>query len=465
LSKNNQRRYALPCGQSKEGPLQKFARCLYTGLMLVLLPVAAMYLLHRARKQPAYLNGWGERFFGHVRRPRFDVDAGHAAGIDKVRIWVHAVSVGETHAVAPLVRALCQIHSDIEWVFSCATPTGQDTAKGLFGALSCAEFVYLPYDIACNLRRFVRTIRPSLLCLVETELWPNLLAVCEQADVPVALVNARVSPRTARGLMQLSLLSRPAVARLSLLVAQTQADADTFTQLGRGEQVIAGNMKFDVVPSSEVLALGRRWRQNWLGKRGIVLFASSREGEEALFLKAWQHCAARGVDALIVPRHPQRFDEVAHLAQAMGFAVVRRSQQWAAPASGANQPVVYLGDSMGEMPAYYALADVACMGGSWLPHGGQNLIEACACGCPVVFGAHTFNFKLAASDALRAGAGRYFQTFDEALPVVLEVLACDAQLQAWRGRALAYFQAHQGATQRTLEALRPLLRRLGGVLL
>jgi 3-deoxy-D-manno-octulosonic-acid transferase len=233
--------------------------------------------------------------------------------------------------------------------------------------------------------------------------------------------------------------------------------------------MVAGNMKFDVVPSVEKLALGHRWREQWPKREGIVLFASSREGEEALFLKAWQRSVQTSrASALIVPRHPQRFNEVAQLAQSMGFAVRRRSEQWSFllcenegnaaddVSDKSSKPVLYLGDSMGEMPAYYALADVALIGGSWLPYGGQNLIEACACACPVVFGPHTFNFKLAALDALSAGAGQRFQTLDEAVPAVLSMLAA-TELQAWRNKALAYFQTHQGATQRTLDALLPLL--------
>ncbi len=443
-----------------ESLTQWLARALYTVVLLFLMPLMVVYLLKRSWAQPAYRRGWMQRFAAQVPVSR---------GSRRV-IWVHAVSVGETHAVAPLVAALdahfategARSGPGVDWVFSSTTPTGREAARSVFAAIQGARFVYVPYDFPWLYRRFFRRLKPQLGLLVETELWPNLLASAQQARVTMVLVNARVSPSTARGLARFAVLSAPALRGLSGIVTQTAADAEHLARLGATVTAVAGNMKFDVVPKPDTMALGKTWREQWLagnGKRQVVLAASTREGEEILIIRAWQQLLAvqpvlaEDVVLMVVPRHPQRFDEVASVIQAAGFDVIRRSGGWGDSRLSGWEHAVLLGDSMGEMPAYYAAADVALMGGSWLPFGGQNLIEACACGCPVALGEHTYNFEKAAVDAIHSGAAQRFSDVEAAMRGVLTRLHQPDGLSAWRANAIRYARQHQGATQRTVEAL------------
>jgi 3-deoxy-D-manno-octulosonic-acid transferase len=270
------------------------------------------------------------------------------------------------------------------------------------------------------------------------------MAASRRYDIPVVLANARLSERSARGYGRLAALVRPAFAALAGVCAQTAGDARRLADLGAGSVEICGNIKFDVAPAEDKLALGDAWRQA-VGPRPVWLAASTREGEEELILAAWQRLALVGALLVLVPRHPQRFDEVANLLTQRGLAWQRRSA--AMPDAGTE---VWLGDSMGEMAAYYRLADVAFIGGSLLPLGGQNLIEAAACGCPVLVGPHTFNFLQATTDAIAAGAA--LRVADEAaLAETLRQLFADMEkLAAMRQAAGDFARAHRGATQRTL---------------
>jgi 3-deoxy-D-manno-octulosonic-acid transferase len=284
---------------------------------------------------------------------------------------------------------------------------------------------------------------------METELWPNLIAEAHKRDLPIALVNARLSAKSQRGYERFGLLARPAFAALSFVSAQTVADAQRLTGLGARSVTVSGNLKFDVTPPEEKLRLGRQWKQA-LGRRPVWLVASSREGEEVLILDALNKADIPGLLLLLVPRHPQRFDEVAALIGKRDMRCCRRS----AGTMPDDETKVWLGDSMGEMSSYYAAADLALIGGSLLPFGGQNLIEAAACGCPTLVGPHTFNFSQAAEDAIACSAARRIADVDEAVDAVAELLGNPAQLQTMRDAAINYSHAHCGATARTLTLIR-----------
>lgn len=406
------------------------ARFLYCIALWLGSPLVWLRLLWRSRKQPEYLESIGERWGYYRQRPERPV------------IWVHAVSVGETRAAQPLVEALIAAYPDHCLLLTAMTPTGRAAGREVFG--DRVVQAYLPYDYPGAVGRFCRHFAPRLGLLMETEVWPNLLAEAQRRKLPVGLVNARLSDRSARGYRKFGALARPAFSALAGAAAQTAADAARLGELGTPAVEVCGNLKFDVTPRPDLLELGRSWRQS-LGKRRIWLAASTREGEEALVLAA--HARLPGdVLLILVPRHPQRFDEVTRLAaEATGREPIRRSSGFPAPESR-----IWIGDSMGELAAYYAAADLAFVGGSLLPLGGQNLIEAAACGCPVVIGPHTFNFAQATADAVAAGAARQLGTAEELRAAVAELLDDPAALATMATAASSFAATHRGATQRTL---------------
>lgn len=417
-------------------------RLAYALLWYCLTPLIWLRLAWRARKQPEYLQNLGERY-GFYRQTPFNR-----------LIWVHAVSVGETRAAQPLIEGLLAQWPEHRILLTGMTPTGRQTGAEVYGARFGERVlqVYLPYDYPGAVRRFFAHFNPAFGVLMETEIWPNLLAAAKTAGVPVVLANARLSARSARGYGRFDALVRPAFAALAGVAAQTSGDARRLGELGAPTVDVCGNLKFDVTPDPEKLLLGQRWRTA-LNGRPVWLAASTREGEEPLILAAWRQVAPSGALLVLVPRHPQRFDAVAALVREAGLSCVRRSD-------GLPQAdtAVWLGDSMGEMVAYYALADLAFIGGSLLPLGGQNLIEAAACGCPVLVGPHTFNFLQATEDALAAGAARRIQDETDLGAAVVGLLANPAQLAGMREAAVSFARAHQGAAGRTLAFI---ARRMG----
>jgi len=286
--------------------------------------------------------------------------------------------------------------------------------------------------------------------LMETEVWPNLIDQAARHGVPMVLANARLSERSARKGRRLAALMEPAAAQLSLVLAQSHDDALRMREAGARDVEVCGNLKFDMTPDPELVARGRAWRRDLA--RPVVLMASSREGEEAPLLAAWGAQDAPRPLLLLVPRHPQRFDEVAQEVRDAGFSLARRSDWRDQPAPGVAQADVWLGDSMGEMPLYYAAADAALLGGSFAPLGGQNLIEAAACGCPLVMGPHTFNFEQAAAGALGERAALRVADLEHAVPRAIE-LALDPQRDQWSQRALAFAELHKGAARRMAERI------------
>ncbi|MDR0634441.1 MAG: lipid IV(A) 3-deoxy-D-manno-octulosonic acid transferase [Azoarcus sp.] len=417
----------------------------YDLLWLPALPAVCLRLLWRARRQPAYLRHVRERFGGYRVRAPGPV------------IWVHAVSVGETRAAGPLVRALLERWPDYSVVLTHMTPTGRETSASLFGEEPRVLRVYLPYDAGPFVARFLRHFRPRFGIVMETELWPNLLAACQRRGMPVLLANARLSERSAQGYARLPALTRLTLGALAAVGAQTAADAARLSALGARRVSITGNIKFDITPPREALALAAKFRAR-CGARAVILAASTREGEEALIVDAFIRVAAgAGTAALLVlvPRHPQRFDEVEAMARARGLAVARRSadRDLAAPEALPPGIRVWLGDSMGEMFAYCAAADVALIGGSWLPFGGQNPIEACAVGTPVLLGPHTFNFRHVADEALGAGAARRYGDVDTAMQAAFALLGDEPARAAMAEAGRAFAAANRGATARTVALL------------
>jgi 3-deoxy-D-manno-octulosonic-acid transferase len=423
-------------------------RLLYSIMWWLALPAVLARLWWRGRKEPGYRRRLGERLGFYGRRLP-----------EQLTIMVHAVSVGETRAAEPLIEALLAEWPGCRILLTHMTPTGRATGQALF-AHHGARVVqsYLPYDTGFMVGRFLRHFAPRAVILMETEVWPNLIAGCAAHQVPVALVNARLSERSLRRGQRFGGLMTGAARALTLVAAQTEADAARIGSLGAPEVRVTGSIKFDVVPPAAALETGA-WLRAQVGERPVLLCASTREGEEALILDAWQRMAARpqGMLLALVPRHPQRFDDVARLAEAQGLTVRRRSQLGQGLEAGLGEADVLLGDSMGEMFAYYAACDCAFIGGSLLPLGGQNLIEACALGTPVLVGAHTFNFAQATEEAVAAGAALRVNDADELLRQAASLLGDAPQRTAMGERALAFAGHHRGATARTVELLRRLI--------
>ncbi|MDP1671686.1 MAG: lipid IV(A) 3-deoxy-D-manno-octulosonic acid transferase [Burkholderiales bacterium] len=412
------------------------ARFFYSLLWYLATPLLLLRLLWRARRQPEYLDHVAERF-------------GFYRGVSAAGpwIWVHAVSVGETRAAAPLIRALQARYRGHHILLTHMTPTGRETGSALFGdgVLQC----YLPYDQPGAVARFLERFRPVIGVLIETEVWPNLIHAAAKRRMPLYLVNARLSARSQAGYRRMGALARDALCALTGITAQTTEDAARLRELGVAEVAVTGNLKFDIEVPAEQVAAGRELRAS-LGARPVLLAASTRDGEEALLLDAVQRNGLGAALLVIVPRHPQRFDAVAALVAAHGLRMQRRSEDGVIAADTA----VLLGDSLGEMYFYYAACDVALLGGSFLPYGAQNLIEPCALGKPVILGPSTYNFAEAAEAAVAAGAALRAADFEEALPQALQLARDVERRRAMAQAGLAFTDSYRGATQRVMECLR-----------
>jgi 3-deoxy-D-manno-octulosonic-acid transferase len=413
------------------------ANTLYSTLLILLTPVYLVRLWWRGRSEPRYRRGLRERLGLYRQAPPVPAT-----------VWLHAVSLGETHAAAPLVNALRAQQPGLRLLLTCGTATGWEAGKPLLRAGD--QHAWLPFDTPGAVRRFLRHYRPSVGVLMETEVWPNLMRRAARERVPVVLANARLSSRSLKRGQRLGALMRPAVQRLSRVFAQSVDDAQRLVEIGAPRVEVYGNLKFDMTPAPKLLARGLQWRQAL--QRPVVLAASTREGEERLLLDAWRALPKPRPLLLLVPRHPQRFEEVAGSIRAHGFSAVRRSEWQEQPPEPAQHVDVWLGDSMGEMPTYYAASDVALLGGSFEPLGGQNLIEAAACGCPVVMGPHTFNFADAAELSLAAQASMRVPDIEQGVQRAAQ-LAIDPARNAWVERAFDFATAHRGATQRTATAV------------
>ena len=421
-------------------------RAAYSLLLRLVLPLYLLRVLRRGRSEPLYATAIGER----VGRYRGAARPG--------ALWIHAVSLGETRAAAPLIDALRQAMPGRSLLLTHGTATGRSAGQALLREGDAQA--WLPWDMPGAVRRFFDHHAPVAGVLMETEIWPNLLAEAEARGVPMLLANARMSERSRRRGRRADALLRPAFASLAAAFAQTADDAARLRDAGVGVVSVEGNLKYDIEPDPRLIALGERWKAG-IAPRRVVLAALTREGEEEGMLAAWHGVALPRPLLVVVPRHPQRFGAVAELIAGAGFSLVRRSAWGDAPPAAAALSDVWLGDSMLEMPVWYALAEVALLGGSFAPLGGQNLIEAAACGCPVVMGPHTFNFKEAAELASAAGAAT--RVPDLAAGVAAALALVDGEARARRHeqsqRATEFANRHRGAAARTADRIRESIGR------
>jgi 3-deoxy-D-manno-octulosonic-acid transferase len=408
-------------------------RGLYTLAWRIVAPLAPLRLWWRGRREPGYREHLPERY-GRYDRPAPEGDV----------VWVHAVSVGETRAAVPLVEHVLRERPGATILLTSMTATGRSTGRAVFG--DRVVQAWLPYDLPGAMRRFLAHFKPSLGLLMETELWPNLAAEAAIARVPLFLVNARLSERSAHGYERVGSLIRPLLGSLAGVAAQTREDADRLEALGARGVAVTGNLKFDIGVPDGAEALAASLRERFGASRHLVLAASTRDGEEALILDALaRRPLPAGTLLAIVPRHPQRFDEVAALLRSRGLPFERRSSQRLVP----GDTGIVLGDSMGEMAGYYGACDVAFVGGSLVPLGGQNLIEALAMGTPVLVGPHTFNFADAAQRAVDTGAAIRVGDADAMLSEASALVLDAARRATMQARAAAFIAAHRGATART----------------
>ena len=438
----------------------------YSLVMRLAQPFLRRKLARRAKLEPGYGVAVEERF-GFYAQP---------AEKSPELVWVHAVSLGETRTAAILIQAMRSQIPGLRVLLTHGTATGRAEGAGLLQPGDVQ--VWQPWDTPAGVARFFDHFKPRLGLLMETEVWPCTVAEAKARGLPLVLVNARLSEKSLQQALRISALSYPAFAALGAVYAQTADDARRFRQLGVDVAGVFGNLKFDATPSHSQQILGKQWRGGL--QQPVVMFASSREGEEIEFFRCIGNVVQQvrlpsainsiAIDAtpsislaartLLVPRHPQRFDEVAALAEQHGLTVSRRSSWPAAGPAGdalAMAADVWLGDSLGEMALYYAMSDVALLGGSFAPLGGQNLIEAASCGCPVVMGPHTFNFAEAASQAEAGGAASRVAGMPEGVQLALQIAADSPRHAATVAASLAFAGANRGATARTLDALQPFL--------
>jgi 3-deoxy-D-manno-octulosonic-acid transferase len=416
-------------------------RFLYTVLLYLALPFVPLKLCWRGIKQPSYLAHWAERFgfYQHL--------------VTKPIICVHCVSVGETRAAAPLILALQARYPQHQILITHTTPTGRDTSAALFG--DRVLITYLPYDIPFCVARFLKYFKPAMVLLMETELWFNLIHACHQNHTPILLINARLSEKSAKGYAKLGAFVQTGLNELSAICAQTNQDALRFEALGVTKPIISGNLKFDVSVPHDALSLGANFKSLMGGKRRVFVGASTRDGEEALILDALLANSNTNFLTVIVPRHPQRFSAVEAMIKARGINYAKRSQL-TSPLSTDIQ--VLLGDSMGELLSYYAASDLAFIGGSLLPFGGQNLIEACTVGTPVLIGQHTYNFEQITEEGIQAGAVLRVQDATQLMQqinLLIEPQTSEAkQKRSEMQKACLNFVALKiGATQQTMQVI------------
>jgi 3-deoxy-D-manno-octulosonic-acid transferase len=414
----------------------------YNLLVQLAQPLLRRKLARRAVAEPGYGVAVPERF-GHYTQPFESASE---------LVWVHAVSLGESRTAGILVQALREALPGVRILLTHGTATGRAEGQRLLRAGDVQ--VWQPWDTPAAVQRFLRHFRPRLGLLMETEVWPNLVLQSRASGVPLALVNARMSDKSLRSALRWASLMRPTYGALAAVWAQTEADAERLRALSATVQAVTGNLKFDAQPDAVQCVQAQAWRSGLT--RPVLMLASSREGEEAQWLEAVRRVpsALQQAQWLIVPRHPQRVEEVEYLLWQAGLTVSRRSSWSAAGPQGTAE--VWLGDSLGEMALYYSLADAALLGGSFAPLGGQNLIEAAACACPVFMGPHTFNFAEVAQQAEAEGAARRVPDMAQAVEQAVGAVADTVAMQAWRTHALAFTQAHKGAARRVAALVKDL---------
>lgn len=414
-------------------------RFFYSCLFCLLIPFILVRLLWRSIKAPAYRQRWSERFALYTKKSVQDV------------IWFHAVSVGEAEALFPLAKKIRQHYPDASLLITTTTLTGSARVQAVMG--DSVVHVYLPYEIPGAISRFMRHFRPKMAVIMETEIWPNLFAYCGSHNIPLYLINARLSERSAKRYQKISALIVPALACVKLIAAQTEDDARRFVAIGaKAKSVkVLGNIKFDVDIPSELISQSRQLKADMFRDRFVWLIASTHKNEEAIFLEAYQTIKQKIPELLLViaPRHPERFTEVKRLAEQYQLAVVVRTSGQICE----SYTDVYLADTMGELKLLYAAADVAFVGGSMVSVGGHNILEAAAVGAPVLFGPYMTNFKDIAERVLERGAAIQCRNSDEIIVAIVALYVDPAKRQALAEKGKAFVQKNQGAVTRIFNYL------------
>lgn len=423
--------------------IRTVARFLYNILFHLLLPLVVLRLLWKGLRAPEYRLRWRERF-------------GLDVPVQQGGLWVHAVSVGETLAAAPLINAWREAHPDEPVLVTTMTPTGSARVQALWG--NKVNHCYAPYDLPWAWGLFLRKVRPRVLVIMETELWPNMLVSAQARGIPVVLVNARLSARSARGYARVGWLTRPVLQHLSRIAAQDEATASRFTGLGvdAGKVDVTGSLKFDIAPPDVLKGQAEELRQRWqLAGRPVLVAASTHEGEDSIVLSAFAQVRELRPDALLilVPRHPERFDSVARLVREHGCTLRRRSQQEDVIAG----TQVFLGDTMGELLLWYALSDIAFVGGSLVPVGGHNMLEPIALDVPTLSGPHIFNFQTIADELVAAGALQLV-TSERLADAVVRLIASPSVAQAQAAAGHAVMARNRGALARQLALIEQEMR-------
>lgn len=416
----------------------------YSLLMTLVALLLPFKLLWRGLKQPEYRQHVAERYGFYTQK------------VQAPLIWVHCVSVGETRATQPLIHALLAQYPQHQLLITHGTPTGRDTSSQLFKSEIASGRVlqaYLPVDTTGAAKRFLKHFKPALGLLMETELWFHLINQATKFNIPMALLSARLSAKSAAGYAKLGSLTRQGLQQLALVAAQTAADAERLQALGARQPIICGNLKFDVTPPTDSADKGAALRQLLGQHRTVCMAASTREGEESLILDAVQ---GTDVLTLLVPRHPQRFAEVESLLKSRGLHYVLRTQLTSPITDDVH---VVLGNSMGEMYTYYAASDFAVMGGSLQPLGGQNLIEAAAMGVPTILGPHMFNFAQVTQAAVMADAAVQLSDVSELHSMIASLAADKGKVATMSQAAKGFTAQHRGTTERLMMAIAPLLKK------
>jgi len=417
------------------------ARLIYSVLFYLLLPLIILRLLFRGLKSSGYRSRWAERL-GLV-----------ASTADKRIIWLHAVSVGETLAAAPLVRALQEQYPQHRLLVTCMTPTGSERIQAVFG--DSVEHCYAPYDMPDALSRFLATVNPEILIIMETELWPNTIAACHRRNIPVVLANARLSQKSALGYSRVKPLVKPMLESMTAVVAQHHDDGARFIDLGLPGSVlsISGNIKFDLTLDAPLKQYAQQLGTQWRGAEGrlIWLAASTHRGEDEIILQAMSQIKA-GMEVppllVLVPRHPERFDQVAELCTSAGYTLARHSK--ADATAGVD---ILLGDTMGELMAFYGACDIAFVGGSLVPTGGHNMIEPAAWGVPILTGPHLFNFAEASRLLLEAEAMQVCDNADSLAQHCIDLLNNQQQRQTMGDAGVNVAEDNRGALVRLLAVI------------
>ncbi|MEH6358280.1 MAG: lipid IV(A) 3-deoxy-D-manno-octulosonic acid transferase [Pseudomonadales bacterium] len=411
----------------------------YTLLYYFLLPVVFARLLLRARKAPLYRKRWGERL-GFFKAPS-----------QTQGLWLHSVSVGETIASAPLVKQIQQHYPDLPITITTMTPTGSERVKALFG--DSVFHVYVPYDTPAAVRRFLKKVQPRLALIMETELWPNLIDQCSRRQLPVLIANARLSARSARGYGRFPKLIQAMLQQVDCIAAQTEADGQRFVELGLAPKKlqVTGSVKFDIQVSPELLDDASELRKQWGAERPVWIAASTHQGEDEPVLQAFKQLLTSCPQALLVlvPRHPERFSDVAQLCRTEGFDVAIRSEQQ--PVKTTTQ--VLLADTMGELMLLYAASDIAFVGGSLVATGGHNFLEPAVLAMPVIAGPHVFNFTEISQLLIDAGGMTQRETPQALAGEVKRLIDQPNERLAMGQAALSVVKNNGGAQQRMFELI------------